>query len=104
MKTMFVFSFCLLSIVYSLSSVSYAAEKKAEAPAPIVESDAAKDLKSLQAQEQWVARLKKQTDGEVRQLSEMRQQIALKYKLDVRKFEAGEYTYDEAKNVFVERN
>ena len=94
----------VLLIILSVSSVSYAAEKKAEVPAPIVESDAAKDLKSLQAQEQWVARLKKQTDGEVRQLSEMRQQIALKYKLDVRKFEAGEYTYDEAKNVFVERN
>ena len=80
--------------------------KKADIPvasAPPVESEQAIDWKNLQAQEQWVARLKKQTEGEVRQLSEMRNQFAEKYKLDAKKLDAGAYTYDEKKDAFVER-
>jgi len=70
---------------------------------PAAESEKAKDWKGLQAQEQWVTRLKKQIDGEVRQLSEMRERVAGKYKLDPKKFETGGYTYDEENDAFVER-
>ena len=90
-----------------------AAPKKTEAPPTAAipanpspaaaDSDSEKDWKSLQAQEQWVTRLKKQIDGEIRQLSEMRGKLAEKYKLDPKKLEAGRYVYDEEKNTFSER-
>ena len=94
-----------LSIVYCLSS--QAAEQTptaaaTAAPPVTVESDKAKSWKGLQAQEQWVARLKKQITGETKQLSEMRGQVAEKYKLDPKKLDAGHYTYDEKKDVFVD--
>ena len=105
-----------ISFLFLSAFVSFAAEEKAVVPtkevpavaaatAPVVgaESEKAKDWKGLQAQEQWVARLKKQTDGEVRQLSEMRSRVANKYKLDPKIFEIGGYLYDEKTDSFVER-
>ncbi len=101
--------------VFLSAGFAVAADRKAEAPkpkkepvpasapAPVVESEKAKEWKGLQAQEQWVTRLKKQTEGEERQLSEMRASFAEKFKLDPKKFAAGKYTYDEKKDAFVER-
>ncbi len=100
----------LLSVIYCHSS--QAAEQAVEpatapvttvAPVARVESEKAKSWKALQAQEQWVSRLKKQIDGETKQLSEMRAQVAEKFKLDPKKLDSGEYTYDEKKDAFVER-
>ena len=90
---------------YAPAKAAPAAPAAASAPAPVPggESEKAKDWKGLQAQEQWVARLKKQTDGEVRQLSEMRSRVANKYKLDPKKFDEGDYAYDEKTDAFVER-
>ncbi len=105
-------SFLVLVLVLACARVAQAAEKTAEAPASaspaapaasLVESEKARDWKSLQAQEQWVARLKKQIEGESGQLAEMRGQIAQKYKLDPKKFEAAAYTYDEKTDAFIER-
>ena len=95
----------LLSVIYCHSSQA-AAESVAQpaSPVAVVESEKAKSWKGLQAQEQWVARLKKQIDGETKQLSEMRRQVAEQFKLDPKKFDAGDYTYDEKKDLFVDNS
>ena len=71
-------------------------------PAAPVESEAQKRLKGIQAQEEWVTRLKKQLDGETNQLKEMRRALAESYHLDLSKLEKGTYKYDEKSGKFVE--
>lgn len=71
--------------------------------APSAESEAEKQWKELQAQEQWVVRLKKQVQGETNQLSEMRARLAQQFKLDLKKLEAGAYTYDSKSDKFVDK-
>ena len=100
-RTLLAIPFLFLS-----AAVGFSAEenvKAAAAPAPAVESEKAKDWKGLQAQEQWVTRLKKQVEGETKQLTEMRSRTAGKYKLDPKKFDEGGYFYDEKTDSFVER-
>ena len=70
---------------------------------PAVETEAAQRWKSLTAQENWVARLKKQVQGEVNQLNEMRQSLAQAFKLDLKKLEAGFYQLDEKSGTIVEK-
>jgi hypothetical protein len=79
---------------------------KAAAPptaVPVVESEAAKKWKGLKAQEEWVARLQKQIQGETNQLAEMRKSLAEAFKLDPKKIEQGLYELDEKTGAFVEK-
>ena len=75
----------------------------AEAPAPVVESEALQRWKALRAQEVWVEKLKKQLQGELNQLSEMRATLARNFKLDPKKVENGGYEVDENSGKFVEK-
>ena len=81
------------------------AEKEAVPPEPamVSESEASKQWKELQAQEQWVARLKKQIAGETKQLSDMRAALAAAFKLDPKKLESGDYSYNAKTDQFVEK-
>ncbi len=72
------------------------------APAQPVDSEASKKLTAIKAQEEWVARLKKQLDGETNQLKEMRKSLAESFHLDPLKLEKGDYKYDEKSGKFVE--
>ncbi len=117
-----IFVFSLSSLVVSLGSVVFSAQaeepsKKPAAtaavpaqkvpqppPAPIpTASEAAQKWKALRAQEEWVARLKKQIQGETNQLNEMRLALAQAFKLDVKKLEEGLYDFDEKNSKFIEK-
>ncbi len=102
MKT--VFPSLFFAITFLFSSSAFAEEKARQPePAPAAESDAAKQWKELQAQEQWVARLQKQIAGEIKQLSEMRAKLAQDLKLDPKKLENGDYQYDSKSDQFIDK-
>jgi hypothetical protein len=88
-----------------MAGIAFAAEiEKKEAPVlPAGETESAKRWKGIKAQEEWVARLKKQIQGEANQLTEMRAALADAKKLDVKKLEAGLYDYDEKTDAFTEK-
>ena len=67
------------------------------------EPEALKKFKSIQNQEQWVAKIEKQLAGEKNQLSEMRMSFASSFGLDAKKLEKGEYTFDPKSGKFVAR-
>ena len=75
----------------------------APAAQPPAESEAQNRWKSLKTQEQWVSRLKKQLDGETRQLNELRALLVKNYELDAYKLENGDYEYDVESQSFVDK-
>ena len=92
------------AVTFLFLSPALAAEKTRQPDlAQAAESDAAKQWKELQAQEQWVARLQKQIAGETKQLSEMRAKLAADFKLDPKKLENGDYTYDSKTDQFIDK-
>ena len=70
---------------------------------PQTDPEALKKFKAIQNQENWVAHLKKQLDGETSQLNEMRIALAQSFGLDVKKLEKGSYQYDAKSGKFVEK-
>jgi hypothetical protein len=82
------------------------AEEKVEQvlpSAPTPDPEVLRQWKSVQAQEQWVGRLKKQLDNETKQLSSQRAALAQNFKLDAKKLESGLYVYDEKTGQFSEK-
>jgi hypothetical protein len=98
-----VFIAVLISAGAALAADAEKAPAAAITSAPAGETEAAKRWKGIKAQEEWVARLKKQIQGETSQLSEMRAALADAFKLDVKKLEAGLYDYDEKTDKFTEK-
>ena len=100
------YSVLILVILFGSSAGAVEESKKAAvevaAPAPMP-SEAAQKWKSLKAQEEWVARLKKQIQGETNQLNEMREALAQAFKLDSKKLEMGLYEFDDKSGKFVEK-
>ena len=85
-----------------LPEISPELNAELETPPP-VETEAAQKWKHLKAQVDWVTRLKKQVQGEVNQLNEMRQNLAQAFKLDIKKLEAGLYELEEKSGTIVEK-
>lgn len=92
-------AFSVLVLLGFFAFPAAAEEQKPAAPA----SEASQKWKGLKAQEEWVARLKKQIQGESAQLDEMRASLAQAFKLDVKKLEAGLYDFDEKSGAFLEK-
>ena len=77
--------------------------KQAPVPAPI-ETEVGRQWKALQAQRQWITRLKKQLQGELQRLTGLQKTLAQNYKLDPKKLEDNHYEFDEKTQKFVETN
>ncbi len=69
----------------------------------VEEPEAMKKFKAIQNQEQWVAKLQKQLNGETAQLNEMRSSLAQAFSLDVKKLEKDAYEYDMKSGKIVEK-
>lgn len=80
----------------------------ASAPVPVPAapavnvSEAQTKFQAIKTQEQWVAKLTKQLEGEKNQLIEMRTGLSQAFSLDPKKLEAGKYVYDTKAGKIVE--
>ncbi len=81
----------------------------ASAPAPVPAapavsvSEAQTKFQAIKTQEQWVAKLTKQLEGEKNQLIEMRTGLSQAFSLDPKKLEAGKYEFDSKAGKIVEK-
>lgn len=88
-------------VVPATKAASAAVEVPVAAPPAVPE--ALEKFKAIESQVQWVAKLKKQLDGETSQLNEMRSSMAQSFGLDVKKLENDGYKFDPKSGKFVEK-
>jgi hypothetical protein len=74
-----------------------------ETPSVSAEPEALSKFKAIQNQKEWVAKLKKQLEGETSQLQEMMNSMSQSFRLDVKKLENDSYEFDSKSGKFVEK-
>jgi len=90
-------------VVSQKVSAAPAAAPAVPAPAQSAVPEALEKFKAIESQVQWVAKLKKQLDGETSQLNEMRRSMAQSFGLDAKKLENDRYKFDARSGKFVEK-
>lgn len=88
-------------VVPPAAKITPAVEVPVAAPPAVPE--VLEKFKAIESQVQWVAKLKKQLEGETSQLNEMRRSMAQSFGLDVKKLENDGYKFDSKSGKFVEK-